>query len=232
MNKNQYWLILATTTYNVQPKYVLDSKLKAFGVKAPEYNLDSVVSDAVSDDADAKAAALEKLNDSSAFWYMKNDVVAYKRLHAKLKKLRATDFLKIHGALNAVADVTFVYDDNGAEFHINWVLNRKEAEKLNEEEGEGSEGSGSTSGGSDVKPEPVPETKFTVSVNNSATEIVTSVEPSSAEVVEGQNFTATLTFAEGKSADDISVDNGSVEGTTLTVASVTSETTVTISAKE
>lgn len=134
MNKNQYWLIIATTTLNVQPKYSLDAKLKALGIKAPEYNLASVVADAVSDDEEKKAIALNKLNDPEAFFYMSNDEAKYKKVAAQMRKLRARDFLSKHGALNAVARVSFYYNQDGAEFNISWVLNRKAAEALDAEE--------------------------------------------------------------------------------------------------
>lgn len=78
----------------------------------------------------------------------------------------------------------------------------------------------------------ITSTKLNVTVVNSASEIVTNVNPSSGEVNEGESFTATLTFADGKSANDIEVAGGTVDGTTLTVDNVTSDTTVTITAKE
>lgn len=131
MNKNQYWLIIATTTINVQPKHTLDAKLKAFGLRAPKYSLISIMEDAVGEDEDKKVEAIAKLNDPEAFFYMNNNTDEYKKIAAKMKKLRAKDFLKVHGSLNAVARVAFYFNEDGAEFNISWVLDRKEAERLN-----------------------------------------------------------------------------------------------------
>lgn len=81
------------------------------------------------------------------------------------------------------------------------------------------------------KEEPTPTEKFSVTVVNNATSIVTNVEPSSGEVDEGETFTAILTFADGKSASDIEVAGGSVENNTLTVSDISSGVTVTITEK-
>ena len=79
---------------------------------------------------------------------------------------------------------------------------------------------------------PTPTEKFNVTLVNNATSIVTSIEPSSGEVNEGESFTATLTFADGKSASDIEVTGGTIEGNTLTVSNVTDDVTVTIEPKD
>ena len=98
------------------------------------------------------------------------------------------------------------------EFHIEWtyVIPPKYEETSKEE------------------PTPTPTEKFNVTLVNNATSIVTSIEPSSGEVNEGESFTATLTFADGKSASDIEVTGGVVEGNTLTVSDISSDVTVTI----
>ena len=134
MNRNMYWLLLATTTFTPSTKVILDKKMKALGIKAPAYNLASVAADAVSEDEEVKAAAIAKLNDTGAFWYVKPDVEVCTQIKKNLGKLRGKDFLNIHGALNAVAKVNFVVWDEGADFHIDWVLDRKGAEALNAEE--------------------------------------------------------------------------------------------------
>lgn len=130
MNRNMYWLLLATTTFTPSTKTILDKKMKFLGIKGPKYNLAKVAADAVSDDADTKAAAIEKLNDTGAFWYVNPTAEVCTQIKKNLSKMRAKDFLKLHGALNAVAKVNFVVWDDGADFHIDWVLNRKEAEAL------------------------------------------------------------------------------------------------------
>ena len=72
---------------------------------------------------------------------------------------------------------------------------------------------------------------YTIGVTNSST-AVSAVSPESSSVLKGGNATFTLTFAEGKSAADIEVSAGTVEGTTLTVSNVQANATVTISDKE
>lgn len=101
------------------------------------------------------------------------------------------------------------------EFHIEWtyVIPPKYEETSSEE------------------PTPTPTEKFSVTVVNNATSVVTNVEPSSGEVSEGETFTAILTFADGKSASDIEVAGGSVENNTLTVSDISSGVTVTITEK-
>lgn len=131
MNRNMYWLLLATTTFTPSTKTILSSKLKALGIKGPAYDLAKVSEDAVSSNADTKAAAIAKLNEVGAFWYVKPTVEVCEKIRKNFSKLRAKDFLKVHGSLNAVAKVTFVMWDEGADFHIDWILNRKEAEALN-----------------------------------------------------------------------------------------------------
>jgi hypothetical protein len=71
---------------------------------------------------------------------------------------------------------------------------------------------------------------YSVSITNSGTN-VTGIVPASDTVLTGGSATFTLTFAEGKSASDIDVVNGTVSGTTLTVSNVTADTIVTISDK-
>ena len=103
------------------------------------------------------------------------------------------------------------------EFHIEWtyVIPPKYEETSSEE----------------PTPTPTPTEKFNVTLVNNATSVVTSIEPSSGEVDDGEDFTATLTFADGKSASDIEVTGGTVEGNILTVSDVTDDVTVTISEK-
>lgn len=85
---------------------------------------------------------------------------------------------------------------------------------------------------SEIEPTPEPTVTHNVVVTNNASAIVTNVEPSSGEVEDGNSFTATLTFAEEKSADDITVTGATVSGNTLTVSNVTDDVNVVISVKE
>ena len=75
---------------------------------------------------------------------------------------------------------------------------------------------------------------YTVSVTNSST-AVSAVTPESKKLEAGSNAVFALTFAEGKSADDIEVSAGTVttadEGTYLTVSNIQADTTVTITDK-
>lgn len=74
-------------------------------------------------------------------------------------------------------------------------------------------------------------TKFQIDVDNEAT-AVESVSDSGAKQVEyNQDCTFTLTYAEGKSASDITVTGGTVSGDTLTVSNVTADATVIIADK-
>ena len=139
MNKTQYWLIIATTQFNVQPKYLLDKKLQAFGIRAPEYSLVSVINDAVGEDEQKKEEALAKLNNPDAFFYMSNNEAEYKKVASKMRKLRARDFIRVHGYQNCIARVSFYFNADGAEFNISWVMNRKEAERQDAEEAQAKE---------------------------------------------------------------------------------------------
>lgn len=73
---------------------------------------------------------------------------------------------------------------------------------------------------------------FDVVVDNDATAVTAVSNSGSAVVGYGETATFTLTFADGKSASDITVTGGTVSGTTLTVANVTDDVSVTIADKD
>lgn len=127
--------------------------------------------------------------------------------------------------------VTYVIK-NGTrvEFHIQWTYDIPPVYEDSSESGDDSSSSSSSS--SDDSSSSSSENKHTVSITNNASEIITNIEPLSGEVNDGEDFTATVTFADEKSASDVEIEGGVIEGTTLTVSNVTADTTVTISAKE
>lgn len=127
--------------------------------------------------------------------------------------------------------VTYVIK-NGTrvEFHIQWTYDIPPVYEDSSESGDDSSSSSSSS--SDDSSSSSSENKHTVSIANNASEIITNIEPLSGEVNDGEDFTATVTFADEKSASDVEIEGGVIEGTTLTVSDVTADTTVTISAKE
>lgn len=127
--------------------------------------------------------------------------------------------------------VTYVIK-NGTrvEFHIQWTYDIPPVYEDSSESGDDSSSSSSSS--SDDSSSSSSENKHTVSIANNASEIITNIEPLSGEVNDGEDFTATVTFADEKSASDVEIEGGVIEGTTLTVSNVTADTTVTISAKE
>lgn len=124
--------------------------------------------------------------------------------------------------------VTYVIK-NGTrvEFHIQWTYDIPPVYEDSSESGDDSSSSSSDDSSSSSS-----ENKHTVSITNNASEIITNIEPLSGEVNDGEDFTATVTFADEKSASDVEIEGGVIEGTTLTVSNVTADTTVTISAKE
>ena len=128
--------------------------------------------------------------------------------------------------------VTYVIK-NGTrvEFHIQWTYDIPPVYEDSSESGDDSSSSSSSSS-SDDSSSSSSENKHTVSITNNASEIITNIEPLSGEVNDGEDFTATVTFADEKSASDVEIEGGVIEGTTLTVSNVTADTTVTISAKE
>lgn len=130
MNRIQYWFLVATTVFSPTTKYILDKRTKKFGALGPKYDLAQVSEDAVSTDSATKKAAIAKLNDTSAFWYIKPTKEVCEKVCKNLETLRAKDFLKVHGVKNLVAKVSVVYTKCSATFHVSWMLNRKAAEAL------------------------------------------------------------------------------------------------------
>lgn len=237
--------VFNVTTLSAFNKYIALNALKKrkFDVSVVA-NLDSLV-DTLLDESTTDEQKMEVVNiltNSDTILYTQVSKANCKNLCDKLNSLNFVDFLKppfykkgangtpVFCFLNqnkVVGKEIFfriakpvtsyvIKDGSRVEFHIKWtyVIPPKFEEDT-------------------ITPEPTPTpTKLNVTVVNSASEIVTNVNPSSGEVDEGESFTATLTFADGKSASDIEVAGGTVDGTTLTVANVTSDTTVTITAKE
>lgn len=128
MNRNQYWYIIATTTFHPLQKKILDCRLKRSGISAKCYSLFSVSADAVGSDEAKRKAAIAKMKDPSVYWYMSTKPEDCLQVKKNLSKLKATDFLDLHGAFNTIPDVTFVSNRRGIEFHVNWMMNRKEAD--------------------------------------------------------------------------------------------------------
>ncbi len=180
---------------------------------------------------------LEKLNfkDWLVSSYFKKSTGTPEYSFLNLKKVDGNEVL----FRLATPVVTYVIK-NGTrvEFHIQWTYDIPPVYEDSSESGDDSSSSSSSSSddssssSSDDSSSSSSENKHTVSITNNASEIITNIEPLSGEVNDGEDFTATVTFADEKSASDVEIEGGVIEGTTLTVSNVTADTTVTISAKE
>ena len=239
--------VFKVTTLSASNKAVAVNSLKKnkFAVSVLA-NLDAQIDVLLSDEStvEQKYEAVSILTSENTVLYTQISREACKALCKKINSLNFVDFLNppyfkkgIDGTLNfiflnqkkvegneilfrlAVPVTTYtIKNGTSVEFHIQWTYVIPPKYEESEE----------------LPPEPVPPTPVThnVVVTNNASAIVTAVEPSSAEVEDGQSFTATLTFAEGKSADDITVTGATVSGNTITVANVSDDVEISISVKE
>lgn len=212
MNKTQYWFIAATTTFSPCTKVELAKRLSAFS-NVNLVDLASTIDKAAnSTDATEKSNAIIALNTPTNFWYVNPIPSVCETITKNMLKLKASDFILTRKNKVYTPEVTYeIQDESDAEFHINWrYVLPESATYFGKQEGA-----------------VTPAVIHTVTVVNSSTSI-TAVSATTIAVANGTSTTVTVTYADGKTSSDVTVTGGTLEGSSLTIANVTSDVTVTI----
>lgn len=123
MNKLQYFFIAATTTFDAIEKIKLEKKLNDKVSSSNILSLSVVADNAVNGASDAiKTAAITQLKDTANFWYANCDTETAKSILANLKKLVASDFIKVQTDKTYANESTYSIGVGKIEFHINWRI--------------------------------------------------------------------------------------------------------------